>query len=98
MDKKLRSLQRLSNSDPVSKERYIRELERLVGLSEPAEEGRLKCLVNNCPNQADQGYGLYLLTQSNIPGQIPYTWDKAVGPLFICGPCYRHLKEAPWRQ
>ena len=47
MDSKLRNLKRLSATDPASKERYIRELERLVGLGEESEEGRLKCLVKN---------------------------------------------------
>jgi hypothetical protein len=40
---------------------------------------------------------MYILTQHNKPGEAPYTWDNAIGPLFICGPCYTHLKDAPWR-
>jgi hypothetical protein len=97
MDRNLRNLQRLSNTDPSAKDKYIRALERTVGMGEPSEESKLKCLVTHCPNHANEGHGVYILTQHNKPGEAPYTWDSAVGPLFICGPCYTQLKNAPWR-
>ena len=98
MDHNLRNLQRLSNIDPGAKDKYIRALERVVGVGEPSEESKLKCLVTHCPNHANEGHGIYILTQHNTPGEAPYTWDNALGPLFICGPCYTHLKDAPWRR
>lgn len=96
MDSKLRNLKRLSATDPASKERYIRELERLVGLSEPSEVGSLKCLVKNCPNRANQGGGQYLIMQSNADhiGEAPYNWDSALGPFFLCTPCYLRLLKS----
>lgn len=96
MDQKLRNLQRLSGSDLQAKERYIRELERLVGMGEDSEVGRLKCIVNNCPNRANQGGGEYLMMQNNVKfmGQAPYTWDEALGPFFICGPCFLRMKKS----
>jgi hypothetical protein len=93
MDRKLRNLQRLSATDPVAKERYIRELERLAGLGYPSDETTLECLVTGCSNRADQGYGTYLITQPSIPGKQLYNWDAALGPLFICLPCFNHLKK-----
>jgi hypothetical protein len=91
MDQKLSNLRRLAGSDPAAKERYIRALERIVGLGDRlADEGKLKCV--GCVNCADEGYGLYVMTQPNTPGQAPYTWDNAVGPLFICGPCWVRLE------
>ena len=95
MDKKLRNLQRLSGTDPEAKERYIRALERIVGVGDDSELITQKCLTKSCPNRADQGYGLYIITQPSKPGEAPYTWDNAVGPLFVCSPCYQHLKI--WR-
>ena len=96
MDSKLRNLKRLSATDPASKERYIRELERLVGLGEESEEGRLKCLVKNCPNRANQGGGYYAIMQSNANhiGEPVYNWDKALGPFFLCSPCYHRLLKS----
>ena len=81
----------------LAQQRYIRALERVVGMGDISEEAKLKCLVTHCPNRADQGSGQYLLTQPNKPGQAPYTWEGAVGPLFICVCCYIQLKAAPWR-
>lgn len=93
MDAKLQGLRRLSETDPVVKERYIRELERCLGIAEEPEQARQKCLVDNCPNHANEGHGLFLLMQANTPGKAPYKWDEAVGPLFICSPCYRNAKR-----
>jgi len=96
MDKELRNLKRLSAVDPLSKDRYIRALERIVGLGEESEEATMQCMVNNCSNHANEGGGLFIMTQPNDPGQPPGIWDKAVGPLFICNPCYHHLQK--WRE
>ena len=93
MDKKLRNLKRLCATDPSVKDRYIRELERLVGIEDLANEAKMKCFVKPCPNHAHQGHGVFIITQANIPGQPPAVWDEAVGPMFICGPCYRRLRE-----
>lgn len=95
MDQQLRNLQRLSGTDPAIKERYIHALERLIGIGDDSELITQKCLTNNCPNRANQGHGFYMMTQHNKPGEAPYTWDEAVGPIFVCGPCFRHLKI--WR-